>query len=335
MSVSDFAFSTSVLAKGERLAALSTVVNRNFLTLQLAPLAGAGRSGEVAGAIAMRELGGITLASFASFAGSPISARRTPQDIQSAGEDHYMLALHVRGLAHVRQGARAVELAPGDLTLLDSALPYAIELTGSGAFGHIALKIPRTRMDGRIEGLERLTALRVARASAVGSLLSPYLQTLAAPSWRASRAAAEPLIESGLDLLAGALAAAGGVNAPPAARGAELRRRLERHILAGLGDPALSPATVAAANNVSLRQAQRLFAHQGTTLGRWIREQRLAHCRRALEDPRLGMLPIAAIASRWGFVSAAHFSRVFTERYGLAPSEVRRAALVRERQDLA
>ncbi|MDX2681609.1 AraC family transcriptional regulator [Streptomyces sp. NY05-11A] len=36
-----------------------------------------------------------------------------------------------------------------------------------------------------------------------------------------------------------------------------------------------------------------------------------------------GSRTIAAVAGRWGFLSAAHFSRVFRSAYGLSPREWR------------
>jgi len=35
--------------------------------------------------------------------------------------------------------------------------------------------------------------------------------------------------------------------------------------------------------------------------------------------------PVAAIAARWGFVDAAHFSRAFKTAFGISPSEYRAA----------
>jgi AraC-like DNA-binding protein len=58
----------------------------------------------------------------------------------------------------------------------------------------------------------------------------------------------------------------------------------------------------------------------------WIRERRLERCRRALLDPALRHWSVSAIAAHWGFVDAAHFSRVFRAAYGLPPAEYRLAA---------
>jgi transcriptional regulator GlxA family with amidase domain len=50
-----------------------------------------------------------------------------------------------------------------------------------------------------------------------------------------------------------------------------------------------------------------------------MRWRRLERCRRDLLDPALSDLPASAIALGWGFVDAAHFSRVFREAYGHPP----------------
>jgi AraC-like DNA-binding protein len=98
-------------------------------------------------------------------------------------------------------------------------------------------------------------------------------------------------------------------------------RRLKQHVLSRLADPELSPGAVAGAQFVSVRQVHRLFALEKTTFGRFVREERMWRCGRELADPRLARVPIADIASRWGYRSPAHFSRHF----GVGPHEFRRA----------
>jgi transcriptional regulator GlxA family with amidase domain len=60
----------------------------------------------------------------------------------------------------------------------------------------------------------------------------------------------------------------------------------------------------------------------------WIRSRRLERCRRDLADPSLAAHPVAAIATRWGFASAADFSRAFRTAHGVPPAEYRRFARV-------
>ncbi len=56
------------------------------------------------------------------------------------------------------------------------------------------------------------------------------------------------------------------------------------------------------------------------TVSTWIRTRRLEQCRRDLLDPMLADRPVAAIAARWGFVDAAHFSRAFKTAFGVSPA---------------
>ncbi|MET8678043.1 helix-turn-helix transcriptional regulator [Streptomyces sp. NPDC004647] len=62
-------------------------------------------------------------------------------------------------------------------------------------------------------------------------------------------------------------------------------------------------------------------------VGNWIRLRRLEQCRRDLHDPALCARPVSAIAVRWGFRDAAHFSRTFRATYGVPPGEYRAAAI--------
>ena len=48
--------------------------------------------------------------------------------------------------------------------------------------------------------------------------------------------------------------------------------------------------------------------------------------RRDLEDPALLHRSVAALAARWCFVDAAHFSRAFSASYGFPPSQARPSA---------
>jgi transcriptional regulator GlxA family with amidase domain len=83
----------------------------------------------------------------------------------------------------------------------------------------------------------------------------------------------------------------------------------------------LARDAVARAADLSLRQLERSFKSH---LGRGVHEHyltlRLGRARQLLRE---SSLPILDVAVATGFGSASHFSRVFREAYGMAPSEVR------------
>ena len=49
------------------------------------------------------------------------------------------------------QAGRQATLRPGDLTLLDSARPYTIQLVNAGCFEHIVYQIPRATLEHALE----------------------------------------------------------------------------------------------------------------------------------------------------------------------------------------
>jgi AraC-like DNA-binding protein len=114
-------------------------------------------------------------------------------------------------------------------------------------------------------------------------------------------------------------------DALPDVRHGDLVRRIHAYINSHLGDPGLSPAVVAAAHHISLRYLHKLFEPEPRGVAGLIRQRRLERCRGELLDPARADRPVAGIAARWGFSSAAHFSRVFRDAYGMPPGEFRRA----------
>jgi AraC-like DNA-binding protein len=212
-----------------------------------------------------------------------------------------------------------------NIALFDSTRSYSIAFRAEDRFEHIIYQVPRASLDARRQA-GRVTALRVPAASAPGRLAFPYLRTLAGPPWPAAGEAPGPaFIDVALDLVAGALRAAAGHRDHLPAHGARIRE-LKATALARLGDPDLSPESLARASYVSARQLHRLFAREGLSFAAWVREQRLRRCRDDLADPRLGHLAISEIAGRWGYRSPAHFTRAFSARFGVTPRELRRAA---------
>ena len=323
----DLAFATSQVDPPDRLAAWRELVNRVFLPLAITPLDGRERGFEAS--VTGRGLSGVQVW---LIEGSPMSAVRARPHIEASGDDDYLLALHVQGTAHGAQDGREAVLGPGDFALFDSSRPYSISFTGPGVFRHVVFQVPRASLGAR-GASGAVTARRVPAASRPGQLVSPYLRTLArpAPSGPGARPGQPPeqplgeaFIDAGLDLAVGALRTVAGHASPASGlRRGSPGRELRDYALAYLGDPGLSPEAVALACYVSVRLLHRVFAREGLTFGGWVREQRLRRCRDDLADPRLSHLTAAEIAARWGFRSAAHFTRAFRARYGVTPASRR------------
>jgi AraC-like DNA-binding protein len=101
--------------------------------------------------------------------------------------------------------------------------------------------------------------------------------------------------------------------------------RVERHVLQNLGDPELSPQSIAQACNLSLRYLHKLFSSTPCTLREWVRKQRLESVYRQLRNPQCH-LSIGQLAFQAGFSDQAQFTRAFRILFGSTAREVRTAS---------
>jgi AraC-like DNA-binding protein len=242
-------------------------------------------------------------------------------DQHAAAQPQLLLGLHTSGRGTlVRRGA-AEECGPDDLFVcqgnesfvLDEAEDFAVHL----------VRIPRPTL-GLTDRQARALSGRVPFADGpVVPLLRPLLRELTAGSGRSSTADLQ-LAGSFAELVA--LLAVEDTDTGPRGREQDreaMVRRLRAYVDAHLWDRNLTPASVAAAQHISLRYLHRLFEGQGSTVGRWIQYRRLEEARRELARPGRGDITVAAVARRWGFASASHFSRSFRATYGMSPSDWR------------
>jgi AraC-like DNA-binding protein len=113
----------------------------------------------------------------------------------------------------------------------------------------------------------------------------------------------------------------------PAASGRELlRERTAALVGQRLREPGLDIEAIADALQCSKRALHKAFEDRGESLHRFLWRSRLELTRRQLEDPRESARSITSILLGAGFSSAAHFSRLFRQRYGASPREWRAQA---------
>lgn len=202
----------------------------------------------------------------------------------------------------------------------DTTRAYSLDFADD--FSMFVLLIPRDRLGLTPRQVAGLTAQRISGRHGLGALASSLLTGL------------------------GRQLRTGGVDPDPRAVhavlelvDATLMRRLEpaeavptadvvfagatAYIDANLGLPGLSVESVAAAQHVSVRYLQQLFAERGSTPSAWIRRRRIDAVSAALADPAQAVRPVAAIGAQWGFPDASGFARAFKAATGTSPGEYR------------
>ncbi|KKK05595.1 helix-turn-helix domain-containing protein [Micromonospora sp. HK10] len=253
---------------------------------------------------------------------------RTHRFIQRSDPDYYLLALTLTGGSAAAQEGRQSTLGPGDFTFYDCSRPHEVRHHGDQGradASSVVAFIPYEALPLPYARLAPLFAGRISGSEGIGALLADYLVRLSSHPEQYQAADAERLAGVGLDLVATML---GRHLVTEDAIPTDVRRRallaqIQAHIRRHLGEPGLGPRLIADAHHISLRSLHRLFEDEQTTVAAYIRDQRLARCRRDLAEPALRDLPIQAIAARWGFRDKAHFSRVFRSAHQESPQVYR------------
>lgn len=110
---------------------------------------------------------------------------------------------------------------------------------------------------------------------------------------------------------------------PELAQAEQVRMRTDAIIYEQAADPNLTPATIAAQLNISLRQLYRAFNGTDSPAAR-IRRRRLERAAEILAA-RSGPGHVERVAIECGFASAEYFSRAFRREFGLSPRAYRSA----------
>jgi AraC-like DNA-binding protein len=268
-------------------------------------------------------IGGATLSKMQA---SPYNVSRSTTDISRASSDSLCIYQQTSGASwfSTRNGSEFV-VQTNDIAISHTDVPYLTRPATAHGFDLRVLKIP---LAGR--NLPARSRLHLApspirndpRLSMVISTSFAILATEAAQDPGADYDAAVHHLAQ-LALLARGSVPAGSPDSRAALRFGFLQAA--RSVLArDLQRPGLSPASVAAALGISVRQLHVLFEPTGSSFSRTLIAMRLAEARRLLQSQQA--LTVTDIAHACGFDSLSTFYRVFRMAYGVTPGDIRATA---------
>jgi AraC family transcriptional regulator, positive regulator of tynA and feaB len=248
--------------------------------------------------------------------GNTYRLERTRRAVRFADVDWYGVLFQVAGRSVVTQNGHTVQLAVGDIGLVDGARPsthlsdncsqwLSIYLPRQSLISHLGFE-PQACLYGR-GGTVAARVLRQLVLDGIGDE-----ESIAAP--------AGPHMRLALYDLLGALFAPSDPG--PVSRHADrLFARIRSVIKDRCADPDFGPAEVAAETGMSLRYVQKLLTARGSTCSELVYSIRLDHAAHLLE--RRASLStgqhLSEIAYACGFRDYAHFARRFRHRFGHAP----------------
>ena len=249
---------------------------------------------------------------------------RTPALIAQASERYFKLNLQLEGTGLLIQDNREALLRPGDLAIYDTNRPYTLAFEEEARM--MVVMFPCDALSLPTDYVGQLAAVRMAGSTGLSGIVGQFIRQLSENLDVLSGPSGSRLAANALDLVSTLLHAEMDIAPDRMKPQALLAVSVREYIEANLSDPQLSPASIAAAHFISTRHLHNVFHESGTTVATWIRSQRLDGARRELRDPLLAGKPVGAVAARWGFLDAAHFSRTFRDAFGVSPSDWRRGA---------
>ncbi len=252
---------------------------------------------------------------------------RTPRLIRQSDPEVYHLSLMLRGEAVASWGRQENSYRPFDFHTNDSSRPYEIR-TGQGPISSVGIEIPKALLPLPGNRVDQVIGRHMSGREGIGALLTQFVTRLAADTGHYQPADGPRLGTVLIDLVATMFAHTLDAESalPPETRTRTLTLRIKAFIRSNLHNPDLTPGHIAAVHHISRSYLYRLFQAEADTVASYIRRQRLEGARRDLIDPALRATPIHVIATRWGFLRAADFTRAFRTAYGTTPTAHRQQA---------
>jgi AraC-like DNA-binding protein len=288
-----------------------------------------GLTGEAAGATGFR--GDVRLSidpSLQRFEGAcdTCSVGRTPREAGRRGWDDW-IGLYLERSSGTRFADRRGEtlVKTGDLMVFDLQLTFSHGCRAG--YDHVVWCLPRALFEPHLPPAAPWRFLRLERNDGVVGLVRSYARAVDEQLETLDPAALPGIGDNFARLLAIACGSAAREHGDAVEAGQ--LTALKQHIARNLANPELSPASVAAALKISLRQLHRLFEPTGTSFAQHVAARRLEECHAALADPAAVHRSVADIAFAWGFNSLPTFYRSFGKRYGMSPRDAQERITVR------
>lgn len=262
---------------------------------------------------------------------APAHGVLAPNAIQSSYDaDSIKVLVQVRGKSRLRHNAERVDLMSNSAVIYDPVHEYS--LMNATGVEQIVLQTPRHLFDARM--LKRLSRplFLPSTGAQQSQTLSAFIRTSAQTAKNMSVEMRQSLGQSLTVFTQGIVNEAFRADMAETVQQGSLmllRERIAVFVGQNLTDPELSIDGIAKRMGCSPRYLHKAFRASDETLQRYILQQRLNLSQSLLLAPENLGKTIAEIAFGSGFNSSAHFCRVFKNRYGMSPNEMRASHLTR------
>jgi AraC-like DNA-binding protein len=226
-----------------------------------------------------------------------------------------VLLLVESGTIEFEQSGAKVALTEGSLLLFDASIAYI--QTALGEARVLALRLSKASLERRGLVLRDSGMFVPDLASPDVAVLKSLIAGAAAHGEKCTTYNKGLIVKHLVDLME---IITNDLRGPRRLRGSDAKlREIKRYIELNVGDEGMNVERVATAMGVSRRYLAKLFQRDGSSMMRYLMQQRLEQAKRLLISDSDG-LRVREVARKCGFVSAAHFSNAFKKQYGVRPT---------------
>jgi len=255
------------------------------------------------------------------------SVERKQSHIVQNAPRMFNFLLQAEGASTFYHYGKESQLSEGDFVLCDTGLPHYFKTNEHSVT--VMVRVPGDVLRTYLPTPEQFCGQHLGRATGVTGTVAAMVRELSAGPSMIDPVCEDRVARYLIEMIS--MSYMMGIDGVQEASAIAWQRRKDviQFIEDNLRDPELSPATISEGLRVSPRYLRTVFASGGEKMSAYILRRRLEECARQMSNPAWSAHTLTEIAFSWGFNSAAHFTRTFNEKYGMAPREYRKTILAR------
>lgn len=254
-------------------------------------------------------------------------SRRLERHMTPGDEGYYFALMPLDGGVEIRHigretlGGRACEVRTSHLTLLKTSEEYEIAM--SDTLDAIWLRIPARLLRAHAFAVDDLLGRPLDVEGGLGYVAKRMMCCAMVDNRGPMDRGARIFSQSLLSFLGEVIDSNLGLHSAAASLGRrKILKRAQDYIEEHIHDDELSPAQIAQGVGISGRYLSEIFAAEGSSPMRWVRQRRLELCRQELDRKKGGQQLICEIAYSMGFTNVSSFNRAFKAHFGLSPRDL-------------
>jgi AraC-like DNA-binding protein len=255
------------------------------------------------------------------------SVERKQSHIAHDSRRLYNFLLQAEGASTFYHCGKESRLSSGDFVLCDTGLPHYFQTEGPSVT--VMVRVPSTTLRTYLPTPDQFCGEQLGRARGMTGTVAAMVRELTNGDRELGPIYEDRVARYLLEMISMSYAIGMDTVSDASAIAWQRHKDVIQYIEANLRDPELSPASVANGLRLSPRYLRTIFASGGERMSSYILRRRLEECARQMTAAGWGAHTLTEIAFSWGFNSAAHFTRTFNEKFGMAPRAYRKLALGR------